>query len=641
VYTSTPAGLSINSTTGAIIPSTSTAGTYTVTYSIASSNGCGVYNVLTSVTITAQPSATISYSGSPYCRTLTTAQPVTRTGTAGGIYTSIPTSLFINSSTGAITPSASTAGTYTVNYTVAASNGCASYTAPSTSVTITAQPSAAISYPSSSYCMSLTTAQPVIRTGTTGGAYSSIPAGLSINSATGAITPSASTAGSYNVNYTIAASNGCGAVTAPTSVTITALPTATISYSGSPFCRTLTTAQPVNRTGATNGTFTSSPAGLSINSISGAITPSLSQVGTYTVFYSVPASSGCATTTFSCSVVISSTLPVGNIAPASGNICEGSTLTLTASGGYLYNWYKNGIVIAGATNSTYQAGTSGTYTVQVFSTNGCNAMGSNSSILTYTKKPIANFSYNNYCIRKPILFTSTSDTINSRPVTYRWSFGDGVGTSTLKNPTYTFMNAGTYNVSLTVRSVLCPSLQSQSIKTIKIDTFIANLRYPNVNVVIPPGIQLTAREFTTNTTYSWSPTTGLNSPSIYNPFFNINTPQQYLITITNPSGCIIKDTLKVNVFTTQDIFVPKGFSPNNDGANDKLFPYIVGLRALNYFQVYNRWGQKVFETNIEGNGWDGKYRGVIQPIETYTWIAEGVGLDGKIVKRSGGTLLMR
>ncbi len=640
-FSSTPVGLSINSLTGAITPSASTAGTYTVTYTIAASNGCGIFNTSTTVFITAQPSATISYSSSPYCRTLTNAQPVTISGTPGGNFTSTPAGLSINTSTGAITPSASTAGTYTVSYTVAASNGCAAYTAPSTSVTITAQPSATILYGNSPYCRSITTAQSVTRSGTAGGTYSSTPAGLSINSITGAIIPSASTAGTYAVTYTIAAANGCGVFTTSTSLIINAEPTATISYSGSPYCRTLTSAQSVTRSGAAGGSYTSTPAGLSINSTSGAITPSLSQAGTYTVLYSVPASGGCAITTFSCPVVISSTLPVANISPSSGNICEGSTLTLTTSGGNLYNWYRNGTLIAGATNSTYQASTSGTYTVQIFSTNGCNAFASNSSILTYTKKPTANFNYNSYCIRKPILYTSTSDTINSRPLTYRWTFGDGVGTSTLMNPTYTFMNAGSYNVTLTVRSILCPSLQSQSIKNIRIDTFIANLRYPNLNVLIPPGIQLKAREFTPSATYSWSPTAGLNSSNIYNPYFNINAPQQYLITITNPSGCIIKDTLKVNVFTTQDIFVPKGFSPNNDGVNDKLFPYLVGIRVLNYFKVYNRWGQQVFETNIEGDGWDGKYRGVLQPLETYTWIAEGVGLDGKVVKRSGGSLLMR
>jgi gliding motility-associated-like protein len=196
-------------------------------------------------------------------------------------------------------------------------------------------------------------------------------------------------------------------------------------------------------------------------------------------------------------------------------------------------------------------------------------------------------------------------------------------------------------VTLTVKPTSCPNIQSSIIKTISIDSFISNIRYPNANAVVPPGLQLSAREFTPAASYSWSPSTGLNSTNIYNPYFNTNSPQQYIITITNPAGCIIKDTLQVNVFTTQDIFVPKGFSPNNDGANDKLFPFLVGIRTFNYFQVYNRWGQKVFETNVEGVGWDGRYRGVVQPIETYTWIAEGIGLDGKVVKRSGGTLLMR
>ena len=71
----------------------------------------------------------------------------------------------------------------------------------------------------------------VTQTGTAGGTYSST-AGLTINAATGAITPSTSTAGTYTVTYTMAAGGGCAAQTATTSVTITALPVATFSYAG-------------------------------------------------------------------------------------------------------------------------------------------------------------------------------------------------------------------------------------------------------------------------------------------------------------------------------------------------------------------------------------------------------------------------
>jgi uncharacterized protein (TIGR02145 family)/gliding motility-associated-like protein len=640
-YTSSPSGLSLNSTTGAIVPSASTAGTYTVTYTIPSSSGCPIYTRQTSVTITQQPSATITYSGSPYCRALTTAQSVTRTGTAGGTFTSSPVGLSINTSTGAIIPSTSNVGNYTVTYTVPSSNGCGPFNTQ-TNVVITAQPSASISYPGNPFCKTISTGQTVNRIGTAGGTYSASPAGLSINTTTGTIIPSASNPGVYTVTYTIAAVSGCSIYTRQTTVTITAQPTATISYPNSPFCRTLTSPQPVTRTGTSGGVFSATPSGLSINNTTGAITPSLSTPGTYIVNYTAPASGGCLSSNFSSSpVVIGSTLPVGNISPSTGNICEGSTVQLSANGGSSYQWYKNGSIIAGATNSVYSASTAGTYTVQLISNNGCIAFANNSSVLTFTQTPVANFTYSSYCINKPISFISTSNITNSRPVTYRWSFGPGLGVSTLENPPFTFVNPGNYSVSLTVRSSFCPNLSSVVTKNLIIDPFVPNLRYPTVNAIIPPGEQLNARTFSFSPTYAWSPSTGLNSSNIYNPYFNTISPQQYIITITSPAGCIIKDTLKVNVFTSQDIFVPKGFSPNNDGANDKLFPYLVGIRSLTYFQVYNRWGQKVFETRTEGAGWDGKYKGVDQPIETYTWIAEGIGLDGKVVKRSGGALLMR
>ncbi|MCF6130636.1 hypothetical protein L1S35_13225, partial [Flavobacterium sp. AS60] len=121
-------------------------------------------------------------------------------------------------------------------------------------------PTTSISY-ATPFCSSVATAQSVTLTGTgayTGGVYSST-AGLTINPATGAITPSTSTAGTYNVTYTIAAGGGCAAVIATTSVTITALPTASISYA-TPFCSSVVTAQSVTLTGTgayTGGVYSS------------------------------------------------------------------------------------------------------------------------------------------------------------------------------------------------------------------------------------------------------------------------------------------------------------------------------------------------------------------------------------------------
>ncbi|QQS72082.1 MAG: hypothetical protein IPP95_13000 [Flavobacteriales bacterium] len=98
---------------------TSTAGSYTVTYSIAAGGGCSALSTTASVVIGTAPSATISYAGSPYCTSGGTAT-VTRTGSTGGTYSATPSGLSISSSTGARTLGTSTAGTYTVTYSIAA-----------------------------------------------------------------------------------------------------------------------------------------------------------------------------------------------------------------------------------------------------------------------------------------------------------------------------------------------------------------------------------------------------------------------------------------------------------------------------------------------------------------------------------------
>jgi gliding motility-associated-like protein len=97
----------------------------------------------------------------------------------------------------------------------------------------------------------------------------------------------------------------------------------------------------------------------------------------------------------------------------------------------------------------------------------------------------------------------------------------------------------------------------------------------------------------------------------------------------------------VRIFPEREIYVAGGFTPNGDGKNDLIIPKLVGIKSLRYFKVYDRWGQLIYQTNIEGQGWDGKFKGVPQPLETYIWIAEGIDLEDKIVKRSGDFILFR
>jgi hypothetical protein len=116
--------LNYNASTGDIDPSSSTPGTYLVTYTIAASGGCQEVIDSTIVIVTSLPYASISYVGTPFCINNALPQAVTITGTTGGIYTTTPLGLTINSSTGVITPATSLISVYNVTYSVAAANGC-------------------------------------------------------------------------------------------------------------------------------------------------------------------------------------------------------------------------------------------------------------------------------------------------------------------------------------------------------------------------------------------------------------------------------------------------------------------------------------------------------------------------------------
>ncbi|MBK6473399.1 MAG: hypothetical protein IPF95_01655 [Flavobacteriales bacterium] len=167
-------------------------------------------------TVTATPSASISYNGSPYCSDAGTAT-VTFSGTTGGTYTGTA-GLVINGSTGDVDLDASTAVAHTVTYTVAPAGGCAQYQTTA-GITITDAPSASISYAGSPYCSDAGTAT-VTFSGTTGGTYTGT-AGLVINGSTGDVDLAASTAVAHTVTYTVAPADGCAQYQTTAGITIT------------------------------------------------------------------------------------------------------------------------------------------------------------------------------------------------------------------------------------------------------------------------------------------------------------------------------------------------------------------------------------------------------------------------------------
>ncbi|MEO6228754.1 MAG: hypothetical protein ABIP10_01440 [Ferruginibacter sp.] len=198
------AGLALNAGTGAIDLINTTPDDYQVTYSLSATGGCPAFVTSTGVIVSGAPSATIAYTGTPYCSNAGTAT-VTFTGTSGGKYSST-IGLALDTITGSINLLSSTAGTYTITYTINTFGGCATFTTTA-NITVTDAPDATISYLASPYCSSAGIAT-ITHSGTTGGTFTST-AGLSINAATGDVTLGASTLGTYTVDYTIASAGGC------------------------------------------------------------------------------------------------------------------------------------------------------------------------------------------------------------------------------------------------------------------------------------------------------------------------------------------------------------------------------------------------------------------------------------------------
>jgi gliding motility-associated-like protein len=146
-----------------------------------------------------------------------------------------------------------------------------------------------------------------------------------------------------------------------------------------------------------------------------------------------------------------------------------------------------------------------------------------------------------------------------------------------------------------------------------------------------------------NYRYQWTPSWGIDFQNSPNVNFNYTNTQQYVVNLISPAGCVTRDSVLVRVYDKQvvDIFMPKSFTPNNDGVNDKLYPFLSGIKEFKYFRIYNRFNQLMFESKNYDDGWNGTLNGTPQPMGIYIWVAVGIANDGSQVQRTGQTLLLR
>jgi gliding motility-associated-like protein len=208
------------------------------------------------------------------------------------------------------------------------------------------------------------------------------------------------------------------------------------------------------------------------------------------------------------------------------------------------------------------------------------------------------------------------------------------------NDIHAYTNGGTYTVTLTAVNTSCPSLTEKTTASFIIETLVPGIQYDTILAVNGKSFVINARSFGTN--YLWQPPTGLSSATVRAPIANLSQNASYTVTIITAAGCVTTDAVYVKVATDGEIYVPGGFTPNGDGVNDRAYPILIGIRQLNYFKIFNRWGNLVFQTNdaTPSNGWDGKFSGKMQMPGTFTWIAEAIDGHGNTIHRSGNIILI-
>jgi gliding motility-associated-like protein len=143
--------------------------------------------------------------------------------------------------------------------------------------------------------------------------------------------------------------------------------------------------------------------------------------------------------------------------------------------------------------------------------------------------------------------------------------------------------------------------------------------------------------------YTWSPATGLSNPGISNPRALPLASTRYTLTVTSPAGgCLSTDTVNlVKKCDVIELYVPNAFAPNSVKGNNTLRPYLYGYSKVNYFRVYNRYGQLLYSANSNLPGWDGTIKGKPAGTQTVVWMIEAVDAYGRIEKRQGTSVLIR
>lgn len=250
------------------------------------------------------------------------------------------------------------------------------------------------------------------------------------------------------------------------------------------------------------------------------------------------------------------------------------------------------------------------------------------------------FSYTNVCDSGYYRFTNESSGMGMPGISYFWEFGDG-GTSTDLHPTHPYSRSGPVQVKLKMLTgVAC--FDDSVVQDIDIQQLVINT-IPSQTISFGESITLTTSGPPAN--YSWDPPLWLSSTTVQSPVASPLRSTLYTVTARDANNCIATDTVRITVKVPDnfnDIYVPSGFTPNNDGRNDVIRPLLPKTYELIEFSVYNRWGQRIFSTKQRGEGWNGRVADMPQDSGVYIWVVKARDNSTQLIhERKGSFALLR
>jgi gliding motility-associated-like protein len=220
-------------------------------------------------------------------------------------------------------------------------------------------------------------------------------------------------------------------------------------------------------------------------------------------------------------------------------------------------------------------------------------------------------------------------------VDYSWSPVSDILSGQGTDSVWVLANADVYYTIVATNTEHCKDTSYSDINVSSISPIVTLTANPNQIYLGQQSQLLTHYDF--DYTYKWTFEPTLNDSTVHNPIATPRISTTYQLQVTSPSGCQIVDTVRVRILApvcdNPVVFVPNAFTPDDDGHNDILM--VNGNNVVEMtMMIYNRWGQKVFETNDQNIGWDGTFKGKLLPPDVY-------GYYMKCTCDKGGQLLLK